>query len=516
MNRLLRIALLALSAVFAAPVLATEERPLVVTDSRADRGMLAPYLHARNGIAYLYTSYVFDSLVSQDRQGRPAPGLAASWTISPDGLTADLQMDARARWHDGRPVTARDASFTFAYMARHPYPFVSLANIAGAEALSEHHLRIRLKARDAGLVSGLLMALPILPEHIYASQEAPERFTAPEAATGSGPYRLVSYDKAQGRYMLESVPDYYGGTPRFSRLMIVAMAPDAAIRALRGGEIDVISDLPVERAAQVEGQGLHVVRAGSGHVTKLAFNHQGIFAALAMRQALAQALDRPAILDITAPNGAGALAETGYFQQGSPWREDRADPDWPHDPARAAELLQSQGFARDKGGRWQRDGAPVTLRLVSDESQARVAQVVADQLDVFGFGVDLRLMERTALQALPPGGDYDLLVASVSTTGDPGDIAARVTSEAWNSDRYTGDTRIAAALEAARQAATPKERLAHLHEFQRLYAEELPSVMLVDPVMAAAHGGRITLDFMPNGARIGIPTGIDKSALLPE
>ncbi|WP_199261192.1 ABC transporter substrate-binding protein [Paracoccus binzhouensis] len=516
MRGLSRIALLALFALLAAPMLAQEDRPLVVTDSRADRGMLAPYLHSRNGIAYLYTSYVFDSLVSQDRQGRPAPGLAASWTTSPDGLTADLQMDTRARWHDGKPVTARDAAFTFAYMARRPYPFVSLKNVAGAEALSDSHLRIRLKTRDAGLVSGLLMALPILPEHIYASQEAPERFTAPEAATGSGPYRLAGYDKVQGRYMLEAVPDYYAGAPRFPRLMIVAMAPDAAIRALRGGEIDVISDLPVERAALVEAQGLQVVRARSGHVTKLAFNHRGLFGARAMRQALAQALDRLAILDITAPNGAGALAETGYFQQGSPWREDRADPAWPHDPARAAELLEAQGFTRDGAGRWRRAGSPVTLRLVSDESQARVAQVVADQLDTFGFGVDLRLMERTALQALPPGGDYDLLVASVSTTGDPGDIATRVTGEAWNADRYAGDGRIAAALEAARQAATPEERLAHLHAFQRLYAEELPSLMLVDPVMAAAHGGRIALDFMPDGARIGIPTAIDKSAFLQE
>ncbi|WP_104492625.1 ABC transporter substrate-binding protein [Paracoccus denitrificans] len=516
MSGLFRIALLTLAALLSAPVLAQEDRPLIITDSRADRGMLAPYLHTRNGIAYLYMTYVFDSLVSQDRQGRPAPGLAASWTISVDGLTADLQMDGRASWHDGRPVTARDAAFTFAYMARHPYPFVTLKNVAGAEALSDRHLRITLKSRDAGLVSGLLTALPILPEHVYAAEDAPERFTAPEAATGSGPYRLASYDKAQGRYMLEAVPDHYAGAPKFTRLMIVTMAPDAAIRALRGGEVDVISDLPVERAAGVEAQGLHVVRARSGHVTKIAFNHQGMFGARTLRQALAQALDRLAILDITAPNGAGALAETGYFQQGSPWREDRTDPVWPHDPAIAATLFEAQGFARNGTGRWQRDGAPVTLRLISDESQARVAQVVADQLEGFGFGVELRLMERTALQAVPPGGDYDLLIASVSTTGDPGDIASRVTGDAWSADRYAGDGRIAAALEAARQAATPEKRLAHLRAFQRLYAEELPSLMLIDPVMASAHGGRIALEFMPDGARIGIPTAIDKSAFLPE
>src|SRR3989442_2725215 len=47
-------------------------------------------------------------------QGPPtfAPSLAKFWEISPDGLQLTFHLDARARWSDGRPVTARDVVFS--------------------------------------------------------------------------------------------------------------------------------------------------------------------------------------------------------------------------------------------------------------------------------------------------------------------------------------------------------------------------------------------------------------------
>ncbi len=498
----------------AVPARAASDRPLVITQTQADRGLLAPYAHMRDGVGYLYTSYVFDSLIGQDATGAPAPELARAWSLSDDGLTAEIELDPRARWHDGVPVTARDVAFTIGYMAAHPYPFASVANIAGADVVSDERIRLTLRHRDAGLFSGTLLAMPILPEHIYAGQEAPERFATPEAAIGSGPYELVDYDKAQGRYTLKANPDYYRGAPKFDALMIASMAPDAAIEALRAGEIDVVSDLPADRLDALAGGGAEVVADLSGHTSRIGFNHAGMFGDRALRQALAQALDRRAVLAIAAPKGAAVVAETGYFQAGSPWHSGEPDPAYPHDPAAAAALLRGAGWKEEASGRWSRGGVPVTLRLIADQSQTRVAQVVADQLEAFGLGVDLRMMDRASLLAVPEGGDYDLLISSTSTTGDPGDIIRRVAGGAGNSDRYHGDGRIAAALLAAQAAPTPAERRAHLGEFQHLYAEELPALMLLNPVMAIVHDGKIAPRFMPGGALIGIPTALDKSVFL--
>ena len=45
------------------------------------------------------------------------PMLARSWTRR-DSLTLVFELDPRARWHDGAPVTARDVLFTLRTGAR--------------------------------------------------------------------------------------------------------------------------------------------------------------------------------------------------------------------------------------------------------------------------------------------------------------------------------------------------------------------------------------------------------------
>ncbi len=51
---------------------------------------------------------LFEGLTRFNRQGRPIPGVAESWTMSPDGRTYVFKLRADARWSDGAPVTAQD------------------------------------------------------------------------------------------------------------------------------------------------------------------------------------------------------------------------------------------------------------------------------------------------------------------------------------------------------------------------------------------------------------------------
>ena len=41
------------------------------------------------------------------------PRLAKSWTWAPDSLSIAFSLDPRARWHDGKPVTASDVRYSF-------------------------------------------------------------------------------------------------------------------------------------------------------------------------------------------------------------------------------------------------------------------------------------------------------------------------------------------------------------------------------------------------------------------
>lgn len=486
-------------------------RPLVITDARGDYGLLAPYAHAISGPGWLYTSYVFDTLVDQDDEGQLVPGLAQSWQVSEDHLSWELALNPAARWHDGQPVTAADVVFTFDYMRSNPHPFVALDLVEAVESLAEDRIRINLSRPDSGFAGSTLVTVMVLPRHIYEHQPVPGQFTDPVAATGSGPYRLVRFDKAQGRYLLERNPDYYRGTPRFDQVAIVRMTPEAALAALRGGEIDVISDLPYDLVPQAEAAGVIVLTTASNHPERLVFNHRGLFASRDLRQALAHAINRPALADI-AYRGAAVPAAPGYFQPGSPWASETPPPGYDYEPEKGEALLQGQGWERDSAGRWTSGGELVQLRLLTDGRYSRAATVLAEQLDAFGLAIDLRVLEVAALQQEVQADAFDLMLRATSTIGDPGAIVSRVLGRSWSNDRYpdpAGEMR--GLLEAQAATADPQERLRLLHGFEALYAQELPSLMLVNALWAMGHNDRVSPTFLPDGVASGIPMAVHKS-----
>src|SRR5580765_2304049 len=55
---------------------------------------------------------MFRPLVGIGQDRREVPGLATSWTVSPDGLAYEFRLDPEARWQDGTPVTSEDVAFT--------------------------------------------------------------------------------------------------------------------------------------------------------------------------------------------------------------------------------------------------------------------------------------------------------------------------------------------------------------------------------------------------------------------
>src|ERR1051326_4136208 len=55
--------------------------------------------------AMFVLSQIFRPLTTIDPSGEPAPGAAASWTVSADGKRWDFHL-AKAKFHDGTPVTA--------------------------------------------------------------------------------------------------------------------------------------------------------------------------------------------------------------------------------------------------------------------------------------------------------------------------------------------------------------------------------------------------------------------------
>ncbi|MCE2684508.1 MAG: ABC transporter substrate-binding protein [Verrucomicrobiae bacterium] len=77
--------------------------------------------NANNGFrADLYENNDLGLLGSHPNTDEPIPGIALRWALSKDGLTAYFQLDPKARFTDGQPVTADDFFYTF-YFFRSPW-----------------------------------------------------------------------------------------------------------------------------------------------------------------------------------------------------------------------------------------------------------------------------------------------------------------------------------------------------------------------------------------------------------
>ena len=140
------------------------------------------------------------------------PGLAESWTNSPDGKTWTFKLRKNLRWSDGAPLTADDVVFTWNDVIYNPKidnvtrdPFI----INGKKFTMYQSGRSDNPGRDAGnlrAISGGISAAACrsCPNTYWRNPFADGTFTSayginwkPEEIVGSGPFRLKEYKPAQ-------------------------------------------------------------------------------------------------------------------------------------------------------------------------------------------------------------------------------------------------------------------------------------------------------------------------------
>jgi peptide/nickel transport system substrate-binding protein len=155
--------------------------------------------------------YVFESLMAR---GYDEPftlyGLLARSVETDDERTyVTFDLDPKAAFADGAPVTAADVIFSWQLLRDHGRPNFRTyyIKVAGATALSERTVRFDL-AGDGDRELPLILALmPILPRHAVDPAHFEDTTLAPPLA--SGPYVVADVDPGRG-FTLRRNPRYWG------------------------------------------------------------------------------------------------------------------------------------------------------------------------------------------------------------------------------------------------------------------------------------------------------------------
>lgn len=405
-----------------------------------DLDALSPFLAYERAATELYL-LVYDSLTEFDAKLNPAPGLAESWTVSPDRLTWTFALRRGVKWSDGQPFSSKDVKFTFETVAASElglyYGF--LDGIESIETPDDHTVVITTSQPKANLLQN---STPILPEHVWGGEKDLESFEDP-MMVGTGPFRFKEWQK--GQYVsLVANPDYFGGAPKVGSVVFSIFANrETMAQSLANGEIDVALNLYPDQVGQLERAGNVAVKSFAANgFTQMTINcwedraSKGDPALLdpAVRGAIDQAINKADLVKI-AFNGGGLPANSlippsTEFWHWSPTGGDARQ----YDPEAARTALDAAGYSsKDASGMRRRpNGKPLSVRLVAraeNPREVKAGQMIQGYLRDVGIAVALTTLDDGALTDAIAAGDFDMFIWGWGGDVDPTTLLSILTTD---------------------------------------------------------------------------------------
>jgi len=443
-----------------------------------------------------------------------APRLATSWTWSPDSLSIAFSIDPRARWHDGKPVTAGDVRFTFLAtidpkVASQNAPLLS--NVDSVAVRDSLTAVVYYKRRRPEQFYDFVYQLPIMPQHVYGNIPLADLKTAEAARRpiGSGQFRFVRWD-AGSRYEIIADTANYRGRPKLDRLIFtVVRDPAVAAAQVLSGQADFFEAFPVDQLLKLDSssvaRGTPLPSNGYAYVAmnpwdrKVKTRPHPIFGDLAVRRALSMAVDRSAMLQ----NVFGKYGRIGY----GPFPRTIASADTtlrlpPYDVTQAAALLDSAGWrAASAGAVRTKNGVPLRFGLMVPTTslfRMKFAVLLQEQFRKVGAQVDVENVDMGAT-FLPrqTNGDFDAELALFGT--DPAVSGAK---QSWSTEgigpngqnalRYSNRA-VDALLDSASGAFDEAKSKSYSSRAYQKIIDDAPAIWLYDMVTFAGSHRRLKL-----------------------
>ena len=432
---------------------------------------------------------LYRSLFTTGRNFEPVPDLVERWERRGPATYA-FSLKRGVIFSDGRELTSADAVFTLDSIRTGAVPSFrkgDLDRIASVAATGRYEFAVTLREPYAPFLANLNVG--ILPDGTSADAEAP---------IGCGPYKLREW--TPGQWLVFEANAFAAEKP-ICRSVAFKVIPDPVVRALemRRGSVDlVVNDLPPDSLAYFRREGYPVVREPGANYAYLGLNcARPPLDRKEIRQALAYAVDREAILKCIL-DGFGRKATGLLCPENWAWNEDT--PDYPHDPARAAALLDAAGLKRGPGG--------ARFKMVYKTSNSKVsrqiATAIAQQLAEVGVEVSIQWLEWGTFYGDVRRGDFDCFALTWVGVTDPDGLRLRFSSKAFppdgfNRGRYSNPEVDRLVEEGAREQDPARRREIYI-KVQAILAEEVPYVSLWFPDnVAVAQKGVGNLLLPPDG-----------------
>ncbi len=369
---------------------------------------LDPTSAAAQAIDSVVYTNVFEGLTRFMGDGSVVPGLAESWEISDDGKVYTFKLREGVTFHDGSSMDAEDVKFSLDRARAEDSANAQKALFAGidsVEVVDPLTVKVTLSEPNGLFLFNLAWgdAVIVAPESIENIKTNP---------VGTGAYTFGEWIQGDS-IVLNRNPDYWGDQPALEKATFKFISdPTAAFAAMMAEDIDAFDNFPApENLPQFEADPRFQVLVGSteGETILSTNNKQPPFDNIMVRQAVAHAIDRQAIID-GAMFGYGTPIGT-HFAPHHPAYVDLTG-DSAYDPEKSKALLAEAGMP---------DGFETTLHLPPPSYARRGGEIVAAQLAEVGIKAEIINVEWAQwLESVFKGKDFGLTIVSHTEPMDIG------------------------------------------------------------------------------------------------
>lgn len=417
-----------------------------------------------------YGNLLYESLMtrSSDEPFSLYGLLAETVEWDEDRTFIQFNLNPKAHWQDGKPITPEDVIFSFNLLqekGRPPYNR-RLTVVDKMEKVGEHSVRFTFNDK-ANRETPLIIAMsPILPQH--ATDASTFEQTSLKIPVGSGPYKIKSI-KAGEKIIWQRDPNYWGkdipakvGFDNYDEISVTYFLQDSTLfEAFKKGDVDVYP----------EGDSGHWTRAyefpaaQNGDVVKEVFQpglpsgmlgfvfntRRPLFADEKVREAISLAFDFE-WANKNLYGGAFKRSQSywqnsalGAFGNAADERElallgaarDRIDPAilagtyaMPVSDGSGADrkilreavtLLKSAGYTINGRKMVDASGKPLAFEVMTqNESQEKMAIAYQRALALIGIDMSIRTVDDAQYQARSNSFDYDMIIKAYTSSLSPG------------------------------------------------------------------------------------------------
>lgn len=369
---------------------------------------LDPTAAAAAAVDEIVYANVFEGLTRINRNGEVKPALAESWSVSEDGKTYLFKLHTGVKYHDGTDFNADDVKFSLdrARDEKSANAQKSLFKaIESVEVVDAATIKITLSSPAGNFLfnMGWGDAVIVAPESAEGNKTNP---------IGTGPYKFSKWSKGSSVELVKN--DAYWGKPVAINKAIFRIIPDAAaaVTSMLAGDVDGFPNFPSPEAIpqfQADPRFTVVIGSTEGETVLSTNNKKPPFDDIRVRQAIAHALDRKAIID-------GAMFGQGtpigsHFAPHHPAYVDLVNT-YPRDLEKAKSLLAEAGFP---------NGFKATIKLPPPTYARRGGEIIAASLREIGIDLEIIPVEWGVwLDQAFKKKDYDLTIVSHTEPQDIG------------------------------------------------------------------------------------------------